>query len=60
MVVRVSGNEAMRHLADLDRAALHGVALRFKAKRNLAGLIHCAVCYVPVSGTAGAADYDPV
>ena len=58
MVVRVLGNEAMRHLADLDRAALHSVDLRIEALIDLAALVEGAVVDVAVAGTAGAADDD--
>ena len=58
MVVWVLGNEAMRHLADLDRAALHGIALRIESLIDLAALVEGAVVDVAVAGTAGAADND--
>ncbi len=48
----------MRHLADLDRAALHGIALRIEALIDLAALVEGAVVDVAVAGTAGAADDD--
>ena len=52
------GNEAMRHLADLNRAALHRVALGIEALINLAAFIECAVVDVAIAGAARAADDD--
>jgi hypothetical protein len=50
----------VRHLADLDRAALHGIALRIEALIDLSAFVEGAVIDVAVSGTAGAADDDTI